>query len=72
MPRQPAHRASDREPASPHLTRFESDRLESHGDYVAIDFVELDLAGQDASDARFLETVIADVDVRSDAPTTGS
>ncbi len=44
--------ASPRCPSSPGSS---GDRLEAHGDYVAIDFVELDLAGQDASDTRFLE-----------------
>jgi uncharacterized protein YjbI with pentapeptide repeats len=55
MPKQPVRGASDGESSLPDLTRFDGDRLETHGDYVAIDFVELDLAGQDASDARFLE-----------------
>jgi uncharacterized protein YjbI with pentapeptide repeats len=55
MPRQPVRRTADSEPTLPHLVRFEGDRLEAHGDYVAMDFVELDLAGQDASDVRFLE-----------------
>ena len=39
----------------PDLTPFEGDRLEANGDYVALDLVDLDFAGQDAPDARFLE-----------------
>lgn len=39
----------------PALTRFDGDRLEPHGDYDAVDFVDRDFTGQDASDARFLE-----------------
>ena len=54
MPRQ-RRRAPVAELTLPDLSRFDGDRLEAHGDYVAIDFVGIDLAGQDASDARFLE-----------------
>ena len=54
MARRPAAAAA-REVSLPALSRFAGDRLESHGDYVANEFLELDLAGQDASDARFLE-----------------
>ena len=54
MPRRPAA-AGAHELALPALSRFAGDRLEPHGDYVANEFVELDLSGQDASDARFLE-----------------
>jgi uncharacterized protein YjbI with pentapeptide repeats len=39
----------------PDLTRFAGERLEPDGDYLATDFVDLDLAGQDAPDVRFLE-----------------
>lgn len=39
----------------PALTTFDGDRLEAYGDYEAIDFVDRDFTGQDASDARFLE-----------------
>jgi uncharacterized protein YjbI with pentapeptide repeats len=45
----------DRAVALPHLTRFEGDGLEPRRDYDAIDFVDRDFTGQDASDARFLE-----------------
>ena len=47
--------ARDRAVALPHLTRFEGDGLEPRRDYDAIDFVDRDFTGQDASDARFLE-----------------
>jgi uncharacterized protein YjbI with pentapeptide repeats len=39
----------------PDLTPFDGERLEAGGDYVAVDFSDLDFAGQDAPDARFLE-----------------
>jgi uncharacterized protein YjbI with pentapeptide repeats len=39
----------------PDLAGFDGDRLDRGGDYDAIAFVGLDLAGQDASDARFME-----------------
>jgi uncharacterized protein YjbI with pentapeptide repeats len=39
----------------PDLTPFDGERLEADGDYVAIDFVDVDFAGQDAPDVRFLE-----------------
>ena len=39
----------------PDLTSFEGDLLRVRGDYDAIDFVDRDFMGQDASDARFLE-----------------
>jgi len=39
----------------PRLTPFDGDRLEPGSDHDAVDFVDLDLSGQDASDARFLE-----------------
>jgi uncharacterized protein YjbI with pentapeptide repeats len=39
----------------PALTRFSGGRLQTHGDHDAIDFVELDLSGQDATDSSFLE-----------------
>jgi uncharacterized protein YjbI with pentapeptide repeats len=39
----------------PQLTPFDSDRVGSGSDHDAVDFVDLDLSGQDASDARFLE-----------------
>ena len=39
----------------PDLRPFDGDRLEAGDDHVAVDFVDLDLAGQDAPDARFLE-----------------
>lgn len=47
--------APEREISLPVLTRFAGGRLETHGDYDAIDFVDRDFAGQDANDARFLE-----------------
>ena len=59
MARRPAGGAVGRELSLPPLTRFEGDRLETHGDYVANEFVECDFAGQDASDARFLECHLA-------------
>ena len=37
------------------LTRFEGDQLEPQRDYEALEFVDRDFTGQDASDARFLE-----------------
>ena len=39
----------------PDLTLFDGERLEAGDDHVAVDFVDLDFAGQDAPDARFLE-----------------
>ena len=39
----------------PDLSPFDGDRLEAGDDHVAVDFVDLDFAGQDAPDARFLE-----------------
>ena len=39
----------------PDLSIFDGDRLEAGDDHVAVDFVDLDFAGQDAPDARFLE-----------------
>jgi uncharacterized protein YjbI with pentapeptide repeats len=47
--------AQDRAVALPHLIRFEGGGLEPRRDYDAIDFVDRDFTGQDASDARFLE-----------------
>jgi len=41
--------------ALPDLTPFAGDRLEAGDDHVAVDFVDIDFAGQDAPDARFLE-----------------
>ena len=55
MPRTAGRGPTDRPLSLPDLARLDGDRLEAHGEYVAIDFDELDLAGQDASDARFLE-----------------
>lgn len=45
----------EREISLPDLTPFDGERLEADGDHVATDFVDLDFAGQDAPDARFLE-----------------
>ncbi len=45
----------DQDIALPDLTPFDGDRLEAGDDHVAVDFVDLDFAGQDAPDARFLE-----------------
>lgn len=59
MPRQPLRDPTHPQRSLPDLSPFQGDRLEAHGDYVATDFVELDLAGQDASDARFLECRLA-------------
>jgi uncharacterized protein YjbI with pentapeptide repeats len=39
----------------PHLTAFDGDRVVRRADYDAVDFVDHDFTGQDASDARFLE-----------------
>jgi len=39
----------------PDLTPFDGERLAAGGDHAAVDFVDLDLAGQDAPDSRFLE-----------------
>jgi uncharacterized protein YjbI with pentapeptide repeats len=39
----------------PALTAFDGAGLEPRHDYDALDFVEMDLTGQDAGDARFLE-----------------
>ena len=39
----------------PDLTPFDGDRVKAGDDHVAVDFVDLDFAGQDAPDARFLE-----------------
>jgi uncharacterized protein YjbI with pentapeptide repeats len=39
----------------PQLTPFDGDVLEAGNDHDAVDFVDLDFSGQDASDARFLE-----------------
>lgn len=47
--------SSARPAALPTLARFEGERLEPHRDYDALDFVDGDFTGQDASDARFLE-----------------
>jgi uncharacterized protein YjbI with pentapeptide repeats len=55
MPRPPRRTTEAVGLSLPELTPFAGDRLEAHGDYVATDFVELDLGGQDAGDARFLE-----------------
>ncbi len=54
--RKDARRATaERAAALPHLTRFVGGGLEPRRDYDAIDFVDRDFTGQDASDARFLE-----------------
>jgi uncharacterized protein YjbI with pentapeptide repeats len=45
----------DHDFALPDLTPFDGERLEADGDHVAIDFVDLDFAGADAPDSRFLE-----------------
>ena len=45
----------DRELRLPDLTPFDGERLQANGDHVAIDFVDLDFAGADAPDTRFLE-----------------
>jgi uncharacterized protein YjbI with pentapeptide repeats len=55
MPRPPRRPTPVRELSLPDLTRFDGDSLQAHGEYVATDFVDLDLGGQDAGDARFLE-----------------
>lgn len=39
----------------PGLTPFDGERIEAGSDHDAVDLVDLDLTGQDASDARFLE-----------------
>lgn len=51
----PTKRGQEREMPLPDLTPFDGERLEAGGDHVAVDFVDLDLAGQDAPDTRFLE-----------------
>jgi uncharacterized protein YjbI with pentapeptide repeats len=49
-------RRSERDrPRLPDLTRFDGSTLDPDGDYVAVDFVDLDLTGVDAPDALFLE-----------------
>jgi len=45
----------DRDIRLPDLTPFDGERLEPDGDHVAVDFVDLDFAGADAPDSRFLE-----------------
>lgn len=45
----------ERQFSLPDLTAFDGDLLEARRDYDAIDFVDRDFTGQDASDARFLE-----------------
>lgn len=58
---QPIVRTSGRRPSSepeislPDLTPFDGERLEADGDHVAVDFADLDFAGNDAPDVRFLE-----------------
>jgi len=47
---------SERAFALPELTAFAGPGLEPRHDYDGIDFVDLDLTGQDAGDARFLES----------------
>ena len=47
--------ATDRPLTLPDLTVFDGDRLEARDEYEAIDFADLDLGGQDAGDARFLD-----------------
>lgn len=47
--------APERELSLPELSTFDGERLEPHGDYEAIDFVDRDLTDQDASDAHFLD-----------------
>ena len=42
-------------PSLPGLTRFDGTTLDPDGDYVAVEFVDLDLTGVDAPNARFLE-----------------
>ena len=53
----PTERRATREAemSLPDLTPFHGDRLEAGDDHVAVDFVDLDFAGQDAPDTRFLE-----------------
>ena len=50
----PNRTAAERPLELPRLTVFEDDLLEVRRDYDAIDFVDRDFTGQDASDARFL------------------
>ena len=56
MPRTNGRKAA---PASefvlPDLTAFDGEQIQPYHDYDAIDFVDLDFTGQDASDDRFLE-----------------
>lgn len=47
--------ATEREASLPPLTRFSGSSLAAHGDYDAIEFLNLDLSGQEATDASFLE-----------------
>jgi uncharacterized protein YjbI with pentapeptide repeats len=42
-------------PAGPDLAPFDGQRLQQRADYDGIVFTDLDLAGQDARDARFVE-----------------
>ena len=50
----PSWMAPERPFELPRLTAFGDDLLEARRDYEAIDFVDRDFTGQDASDARFL------------------
>jgi uncharacterized protein YjbI with pentapeptide repeats len=47
--------APEREFSLPELTALDGDPLEARREYDAISFVDVDLAGQDAPDGRFLE-----------------
>ena len=50
---------SEHQLSLPDLTAFGDDHLETRHDYEAIDFVDRDFTGEDASDARFLECRLA-------------
>jgi uncharacterized protein YjbI with pentapeptide repeats len=51
----PRRTALVREFSLPDLTPFEGSGLEARSDYDGLDLVDLDLSGQDAGDARFME-----------------
>ena len=55
MPSTERRSTREAEMSLPDLSPFDGERLKADDDHVAVDFVDLDFAGQDAPDARFLE-----------------
>ena len=55
MTAKPRRTTPAREFSLPQLTPFEGSSLVARGDYDGLEFVDLDLAGQDAGDARVME-----------------